>query len=636
MSNQITTIDQLVYSVQTNFEAVQVDKGIGFAREAEFAIQILGGNDYAMKIAMNNKQSVADAITNISAIGITLNPAEKKAYLVPRKGGICLAISHIGLLHLAIESGSIRWGQARLVYENDVFELNGLDQQPTHKFQPFSKDRGEIVGVYVSVKTADGDYLTEAMSTDEVNAIRDRSDAWKAYKAKGVSCPWLTDWGEMAKKGLALDTPIPTPSGWATMGDLQVGDSVFDKDGMPVSIKAVSEIKHLLCFKVKFQGGEEIICDDEHRWLARAGGSHANRKEYEVMTINQMFNAKNEGLSVTVPMQGALETPEADLTVDPYLLGYWLGDGSTGRAQITCGGVDVDSLKSQIERAGYGLGTITKDQRGASAFCVGVTDGFVVGLRGIGVLDDKHVPAAYLRGSIAQRKQLLAGLLDSDGHLDKARGKVHFYNKNKRLADAVFELAASLGESPTSAIKEMRGFGVETTMHCVQWQPSFNPCINPRKAANYKERKIAKYRAIKSIEIVPTVPTRCIAVTGKSETFLAGLSMVPTHNTVVHRAHKYWPKTERLDKALHYLNNDGGEGISMNKAAPEPERTLDPSEDIAAAYQTKTDAEAIAYWKAQNGKYKTDLKAHEEFKNAVIDHRMNLNAANVTDVEVKE
>lgn len=306
MSNQITTIDQLVYSVQTNFEAVQVDKGIGFAREAEFAIQILGSSDYAMKIAMNNKQSVADAITNVSAIGITLNPAEKKAYLVPRKGGICLAISHIGLLHLAIESGSIRWGQARLVYESDLFELNGLDQQPTHKFQPFSKDRGEIVGVYVSVKTADGDYLTEAMSTDEVNAIRDRSEAWKAWIGKQKSCPWVTDWGEMAKK------------------------------------------------------------------------------------------------------------------------------------------------------------------------------------------------------------------------------------------------------------------------------------------------------------------------------------------TAVHRGHKYWPKTERLDKALHYLNNDGGEGISMNNAPPEPERTLDPSADIAAAYQTKTDAEAVAYWKAHNGKYKTDLKAHEEFKNAVIDHRMNLKAANVTDVEVKE
>lgn len=304
MSNAVQLVTDSIYALQQNFEAVQVDKSIAFAREAEFAIQILTANEYAMGIAHKNRQSVADAITNVSAIGITLNPAEKKAYLVPRKGGICLAISHIGLLHLAIESGSIRWGQARLVYENDFFELNGLDKQPTHTFKPFSKDRGEVVGVYVSVKTADGDYLTEAMSTEEVNAIRDRSDAWKAYTTKGKICPWVTDWGEMAKK------------------------------------------------------------------------------------------------------------------------------------------------------------------------------------------------------------------------------------------------------------------------------------------------------------------------------------------TAVHRGHKYWPKTERLDKALHYLNNDGGEGISTNQA--EPERTLDPSADIAKVYKTKTDAEALTYWKTHNGKYKDDPVAHEEFKTAVVDHRMTLKAQDVTDVQPKE
>lgn len=306
MNNAVQVVTDSIYALQPTFEAVQVDKSIAFAREAEFAIQILTANDYAMGIAQKNRQSVADAITNVSAIGITLNPAEKKAYLVPRKGGICLAISHIGLLHLAIESGSIRWGQARLVHENDFFELNGLDKQPTHTFKPFCKERGEVVGVYVSVKTADGDYLTEAMSTDEVNAIRDRSDAWQAWVTKKRSCPWVTDWGEMAKK------------------------------------------------------------------------------------------------------------------------------------------------------------------------------------------------------------------------------------------------------------------------------------------------------------------------------------------TAVHRAHKYWPKTERLDQALHYLNNDGGEGISMGNATQEPARTLDPSADIAAVYKTKTDAEALAYWKAHNGKYKGDLKAHEEFKTATLDHRTNLKADGITDVQPKE
>ncbi|WP_025516825.1 recombinase RecT [Bordetella trematum] len=200
MSNEITAVEELVYSVRPAFESVQTDHGIAFEREAEFAIQAIMGSDFAIKIALQNRQSVIDAVTNVAAIGISLNPAKKQAYLVPRKGGICLSIGYMGLLDLAMDSGSIRWGQARLVYSTDTFRLNGLDRQPVHEFDPFSKERGEIVGVYVSVKTADGDYLTEAMSTDEVNAIRDRSDAWQAYLSKKRSCPWVTDWGEMAKK----------------------------------------------------------------------------------------------------------------------------------------------------------------------------------------------------------------------------------------------------------------------------------------------------------------------------------------------------------------------------------------------------------------------------------------------------
>jgi len=200
MSNEITTVEQLVYSIKPTFDSVLVDRGIVFEREAEFAIQAILANDYAAKIAMQNRQSVIDAVTNVAAIGISLNPAKKQAYLVPRKGGICLSIGYMGLLDMAMDSGSIKWGQARLVYAEDTFRLNGLDRQPTHEFDPFCKDRGEIIGVYVSVKTADGDYLTEAMSIEEVNAIRDRSDAWNAWVTKKKSCPWVTDWGEMAKK----------------------------------------------------------------------------------------------------------------------------------------------------------------------------------------------------------------------------------------------------------------------------------------------------------------------------------------------------------------------------------------------------------------------------------------------------
>ena len=200
MSNAVATIRQDIYDTRDSFAAVLSEPGLSFEREAGFAVQTIQANDYMVKVAMGNRQSVVNAVTNIAAIGISLSPAKKQAYLVPRDGKICLDISYIGLMDLAMATGAIRWAQAELVLANDNFALQGMDRPPLHSFNPFAKDRGDVVGVYVVVKTSDGDYLTETISADEVNAIRDRSSAWKAYQSKGKSCPWVTDWGEMAKK----------------------------------------------------------------------------------------------------------------------------------------------------------------------------------------------------------------------------------------------------------------------------------------------------------------------------------------------------------------------------------------------------------------------------------------------------
>lgn len=200
MASNIAVLEDLVLSVETAFQRVAVDTSINFSRESEFAIQQITKNDYAMKLALQNKQSVRDAVTNVAAIGISLNPARKQAYLVPRDGGIMLDISYMGLLDLAVSSGSIRWGKANIVHENDVFKLNGFDKAPTHDYAPFAKDRGAMVGVYVVVKTPDGDYLTDHMTIDEVFDIRDRTSAWKAWVEKKRKNPWVTDEGEMIKK----------------------------------------------------------------------------------------------------------------------------------------------------------------------------------------------------------------------------------------------------------------------------------------------------------------------------------------------------------------------------------------------------------------------------------------------------
>jgi recombination protein RecT len=190
----------LVESQRQQFVAVAVDKSIEFDREAQFAVQILQANDYLRNIALANRESLYSAINNVAAIGISLNPASKLAYLVPRKKAVCLDISYIGLMHIAQQSGAIQWGQAVIVREKDDFELQGIDKEPRHVYQPFA-DRGNIIGVYCVVKTAEGDYLTHVMKLSDVYAIRDRSEAWKAYKRDSTkTCPWNTDEQEMIKK----------------------------------------------------------------------------------------------------------------------------------------------------------------------------------------------------------------------------------------------------------------------------------------------------------------------------------------------------------------------------------------------------------------------------------------------------
>lgn len=167
---------------------------VNYDKECMFAMQSIKNNDYLMNIANNNPSSLRDAVINIAAIGLSLNPAEKLAYLVPRNKKACLDISYIGLIKLATDTGSIAWARAELVHENDELVYKGATEKPEITVpNPFS--RGEVKGVYCVAKTCDGDYLAGIMSIDEINDIRDRSEAGK----KGVG-PWVTDYGEMAKK----------------------------------------------------------------------------------------------------------------------------------------------------------------------------------------------------------------------------------------------------------------------------------------------------------------------------------------------------------------------------------------------------------------------------------------------------
>ncbi len=202
MTNAVQKIYEVVNPLKNEFEQVCSEPSIAFKRESEFAMQIFANNDYLANVAVNNLVSVRSAIMNVSAIGISLNPAQKLAYLVPRDKKVCLDISYMGLMHIAQQSQAIKWCQSSIVRQNDNFQLTSIDTAPRHEYNAFAtqEQRGEIVGAYTVVKTEDGDYLTHTMAIADIYAIRDRSTAWKAWVSKKKSCPWVTDEEQMILK----------------------------------------------------------------------------------------------------------------------------------------------------------------------------------------------------------------------------------------------------------------------------------------------------------------------------------------------------------------------------------------------------------------------------------------------------
>ena len=192
---QLMTIEDSIAGVMPEARnLVTVHKSINLDAEQNYAIQQLYKNDFSANAALNFPISVQNAIRNLASIGISLNPALKHAYLVPRDGQICLDISYMGLLHLAQQEGSILWGQAAIVYSNDSYINNGVGDRPTHSYTAFG-ERGDAVGVYCCVKLPNGDFLTEEMDARQVEEIKQTSKS-----AKSKYSPWNTHPLEMWRK----------------------------------------------------------------------------------------------------------------------------------------------------------------------------------------------------------------------------------------------------------------------------------------------------------------------------------------------------------------------------------------------------------------------------------------------------
>lgn len=371
-----------------------------------------------------------------------------------------------------------------------------------------------------------------------------------------------TEWGLMAGRGfgklLCKQTPVPTPTGWTTMGELKPGSVVFDEAGKPCNVVAVYEPPVSKAYRLTFSDSATLTADADHQWVT---WEHADRKAYlrsqytdpsrfpdnwpqwrsgsgekgpEIRTTQQIVDTlvygKRGDTNHCIPCCAPLELPDADLSVPPYVLGYWLGNGSAHGPTVTCHHDDRDELMSYMRADGVGAAPHKHPQN------FGLLD-IVGALRDGGQLLNKHIPTEYLRASAVQRLDLLRGLMDSDGNIEHGN-TVAFVNTDKALIDAVSELVHSLGMKTRVWSGVGKIYGVE---HKPFWRVQFTPTVNPfrlkRKAGRIglggAQSLRNHHRMIVKAEEIEPVPMCCITVDSRNSMYLVGREMIPTHNTMV-------------------------------------------------------------------------------------------------------
>ncbi|MFL6097811.1 MAG: DnaB-like helicase C-terminal domain-containing protein, partial [Blastococcus sp.] len=419
-------------------------------------------------------------------------------------------------------------------------------------------------------------------------------------------------------KALALDTPVATPSGWTTMGEIAVGDRVMGSDGRPTTVVAATDVMtDRPCYEVHFSDGSVIVADAQHQWLTETRASrrsaqqaatgynrYRNQKTFAEVRITEEIArtvrcaTKDARLNHSVTNAAPLELPEAELILPPYALGVWLGDGTSAAAQFTSAdpeiavyieaeGLIVDATNvrmryqmrlperpgpteqvcpmcgllfvphtSQVQTCGKACGALLRrgggiGRQATCPDCGGPSAGLAqcqacrddhgtvkALLRKLDVLGNKHIPTEYLRGSVAQRKALLAGLLDTDGTVAPS-GVIQFAVTSKRLAEDTRELIASLGHRVRMTTKRVRGRSEESsTCYTLTFSTDDQVFKLERKQILHKERGARTFTArgvrfITDVRPIDSVPVRCIQVDADDHLFLAGRSFIPTHNSTL-------------------------------------------------------------------------------------------------------
>lgn len=364
-------------------------------------------------------------------------------------------------------------------------------------------------------------------------------------------------------KALHINTPIPTPNGFMLMKDLQVNDTVYSGDGSVTRVVANTDVMHRQSYQLKFSDGSDIIACEDHLWeigCQNTGRGHSRWKNGESATKHVVDtkwirdNIHKGGTcggtaskNIYITIDHCIDGNDIELPIDPYVLGVWLGDGSSANGRLTS---NDKQICDEIEKTGW----VVHKRNQKYGWTIGygqnsTIDGvrrnrFTYLLKKNNLIGNKHIPEIYFRASARQRLALVQGLLDTDGYCSK-KSQIEFVNKRKHITDGLYILLRSLGiraispkdiqcsciykgERKVGTYRSIR-FIVDNTIRLFRLDRKYN---RQRKVSELQFRKKNKIY-INEVVDVGIQPVKCIQVENENHTYLAGKQHIKTHNSTL-------------------------------------------------------------------------------------------------------
>jgi len=347
-------------------------------------------------------------------------------------------------------------------------------------------------------------------------------------------------------KMLDIQTPICMADGsWKRLEDICDGDRILGRDGQATTVLRAHEIQYpKKAYKLTFASGDEIVAGGEHLWTIQTAWDKEKGtwRTVDTDTIYQMDSRLKKRGTISVPR---VQRPEFDgagnLPIDPYVLGLWLGNGSSYDPVITLRDDDVvESLREWARSSGGDIKEYFDPRLPKSKNFYVSVPGLYSTLRSLGLMKTrgesdgacKHIPEIYKCAKYAERLELLRGLMDTDGSFDSGSTVVFSQSEGPLLWDVV-DLIHSLGGWVTPhKVTAESNFNRTKDFYLLRFRVFDNPFRADRKASQWSPPAVETDRqAIRSIEPVEICKMRCLTVDAKDGLFCVGKIFTITHNT---------------------------------------------------------------------------------------------------------